>query len=56
MFNTMAQQSDESFSRKEIEERFERLFNRPMTAKERACFFVPPQKEDEKPTTRAAPR
>ena len=52
----MAQESDESFSRKEIQERFEKLFNRPMTAKERACFFLPPEKEDEKPVTRAAQR
>jgi len=44
----MTLESEEIFTQKEIQERFERLFNRPMTAKERACFFFPPEKENEK--------
>jgi hypothetical protein len=41
-------ESDETFTRKEIQERFERLFNRPMTPKERTCFFLPPENENQK--------
>jgi hypothetical protein len=44
----MTVKSEETFTQKEIQERFERLFNRPMTAKERACFFLPPEQENEK--------
>jgi hypothetical protein len=44
----MTLKSEETFTQKEIQERFERLFNRPMTAKERACFFLPPEQENEK--------
>jgi hypothetical protein len=43
----MELESDESFARKEIEERFEKLFNRKMSASERASLFLPPEREDE---------
>jgi hypothetical protein len=32
---------DGTFTCKEIQERFQRLFNRPMTSEERVCFFLP---------------
>jgi hypothetical protein len=46
----MSLQREKDFTQKEILERFEILFKRPMTAKERECFFLPPakEKEDEK--------
>jgi hypothetical protein len=44
---TMTLESDETFTRKEIKERFQRLFSRPMTAKEMACLFIPPESEDD---------
>jgi hypothetical protein len=44
---TMALESDESSTQKEIKERFQRLFSRPMTAEERACLFLPPESEDD---------
>jgi hypothetical protein len=43
----MTLEPDETFTRKQIQERFQKLFNRPMTGEERACFFLPPEKEDE---------
>jgi hypothetical protein len=46
----MRPESDENFTRKEIQERFEELFNRPMTAKERACFFLPAEEKKDKPS------
>jgi hypothetical protein len=46
-------ESDETFSRKEIQERFEKLFNRKMSAIERASLFLPADTENDKdgPTT-----
>jgi hypothetical protein len=44
----MAPEADETFTRKEIQQRFEKLFKRPMTAEERSCFFLPPAAENEK--------
>jgi hypothetical protein len=35
---------DDSFIQKEIQERFEKLFHRPMPAKERASFWLSPEK------------
>jgi hypothetical protein len=52
---TMTLESDEHFTQKEIEERFERLFNRPMTAEERACFFLPAEEKKDKPSGRGRP-
>jgi hypothetical protein len=42
----MTPESDETRIRKEIQEQFERLFGRKMTAQERACFFLPPDTEE----------
>jgi hypothetical protein len=41
----MTPEADETFTRKEIQDRFEKLFGRKMTASERACFFLPPDEE-----------
>ena len=38
---TMTQADDETGTRKQIEERFEKLFGRKMTAEERASLFLP---------------
>jgi hypothetical protein len=54
MIYTMKPES-ENFTRKEIQDRFEKLFNRPMTAKERACFFLPPEEEDENASDAGGP-
>lgn len=43
----MTLEADENFTRKQIEARFEKLFHRKMTAKERACFFLPPEAEEQ---------
>ena len=51
----MTLESDETFTRKEIQERSEKLFHRPMTAKEREYFFLPPQKENEKASEAGSP-
>jgi len=53
--DTMTLKSDEHFTRKEIQERFERLFNRPMTAKERACLFLPAEEKKDKPSDAGGP-
>jgi hypothetical protein len=52
----MTVESDESLTREEIQERFETLFHRRMTAKERACFFLPPEKGNENLVTQTADR
>lgn len=44
----MTQEPDETYTRKEIQKRFEKLFNRKMTPAERAVFFLPPETENEK--------
>jgi len=44
----MTQDPDETFNRKQIQERFEKVFNRKMTPAERAVFFLPPETENEK--------
>jgi hypothetical protein len=41
----MTLEVDETFTRKEIQDRFEKLFGRKMTKKERACFFLPDDDE-----------
>jgi hypothetical protein len=51
----MPPEPDETFTRKQIQERFQTLFKRPMTAKERDCLFLPPEKEDEFLATRVSP-
>jgi hypothetical protein len=48
----MPLEPDETFTRKQIQERFQEIFNRPMTAIERECFFLPPEKEDDILATR----
>jgi hypothetical protein len=45
----MPPESDETFTRKEIQDRFEKLFGRKMTASERASLFLPPEKEQAAP-------
>jgi hypothetical protein len=44
----MTLESDETYTRKQIQERFEKLFSRKMTPAERAVFFLPPETENEK--------
>jgi hypothetical protein len=39
---------DETFTQREIEERFNRLFGREMTAVERRAFFLPHEEKEEK--------
>lgn len=44
----MTQEPDETYTRKQIQERFEKLFNRKMTPAERSVLFLPPETENEK--------
>jgi hypothetical protein len=40
-------ESDETFTRKQIQGRFEKLFGRKMTAEERASLFLPPDDNEQ---------
>jgi hypothetical protein len=51
----MPPEPNETFTRKQIQERFQKLFKRPMTAKERDCLFLPPENEGEFLATRVPP-
>jgi hypothetical protein len=42
----MTEPFDETFTRKEIQDRFRKMFGREMTAIERRAFFLPPEPED----------